>query len=1536
MANFENLPSDVLSKLAELDLELSEGDITQQGYEKKKLKLLTPYMSTNKDGGNIIPSPSTAAQRKAQRRLTRVDNRYHSEIRKEAVMQALAMNKKASIAPMPSKRTSALYRPTPLPPSHNTHNESSSDDDESVMDEDSSRESFHANQGNQAAQDLSNHTPTSTQYQKPPPRSNSGQPGSALADVVQIYGQAPCVSQPPDLTKNVNQSGSSKHNPNHAQSARLTDSRQTKVSAKIQQLLNTLKRPKRKPLIEYFVDEEDSILEMPVMDPSAPKPEGSIITPTIGEQLIVPSGLSRNLEAALHRYGSSSSKAPIATVLDPNGKPSITLLYSKLLSYAHKIAYNLLHKVGAKGEGSVKPGDRVALVYPNNEPHSFLVAFYGCLTAGVIPVPLEVPLLKRLSSAYSRDTGEQGLGFLLGSLGVTVAMTSEACYKGLPRTNNGEVSTFRGWPHMQWFVTEGLNKPPKDWMPPPRPSDNAPAYIEYAIMKDGSVTGVSHTRASVLSHCRALNVACNYTEGETMICVVDFKRDVGLWHSVLSSVFNGMHVVFIPYSIMKVDPASWMKMVVKFKASIAIVKSRDLHWGLLAQKEHKDIHLSSLKMLLVADGANPWSLTSCDSFLKVFQNRGLKPEAICPCAFSTEAATVSIRRPGKTGANTSGRGVLSMHGLSHGVVRVDNETSLTSLTLQDSGQVLPGGSMVVLKLDDPPTLCKTDEVGELCLSASFTGSAYWGLSGLSNNVFKVSPVLSDGKALSDNYYVRSGLLGFLGPGGLIFVCGSCEGLMEVGGRRHNTDDLIATVLAVEPQKFIYRGRVAVFSMRVLRDERVVIIAEQRPECTEEESFQWMSRVLQAVDSIHQVGVYCLALLPPNHLPKTSLGGIDLSEARRRFSEGSLHPVNVLMCPHTCVLNLPKPREHHNDVTPSAVYVGSIVQGVRLATAQGRDLGLIDDVDNDNFRKYQFLSEILKSRSTSTPDHILYTLVNSKQQSQSTLSCIQLHKKAERIGALLNDKLKLAPSDHVALLYPPGLELVCAFYGCLYAGVVPVTIRPPHPLNISTTLPTVKMIVDVSKAAVVLSTNLVIKMIRSKEATSVVDLKSWPTIVETDDVSKRRFQGFPGIHTPDSTCYIDFSVSTTGMLAGVKMTHASISTLCKSLKLQSELYPSREVVLCLDPYSGLGFVLWCMSSIYSGHHSILIPPSDVEVNPALWLSVVSQNKVRDTFCSYGVMELCTKGLGGAVMALKSRGVNLSCVRTLCVVAEERPRIHLTTSFSKLFSSLGLSARAVSTSFGCKVNVGICLQGASSPDPTSVYIDLRALRNDRVTLVERGSPQSLCLLESGKLMPGVKVVIANPETKGQCADSHLGEIWVGSTHNSGGYQVICEGEQENQLKAHLATGDCRSTFARTGYLGFIRRTEMTQSDGERHDAIFVVGSLEETMMLRGMRYHPIDIENSTIRCHRKICESAVFTWTNLLVVVVELDGSEKEALDLIPLVTNAVLEDHYLIVGVVVILDPGVVPINSRGEKQRMHLRDGFLADQLDPIYVAYNM
>lgn len=145
-----------------------------------------------------------------------------------------------------------------------------------------------------------------------------------------------------------------------------------------------------------------------------------------------------------------------------------------------------------------------------------------------------------------------------------------------------------------------------------------------------------------------------------------------------------MRVVFVPYSLMKINPTSWMIQVTKLQASAALVKSRDLHWSILATRDHKDIHLGSLRCIVVADGANPWSLSSCDQFIATFQPRGLRPDALCPCAGAPETGTVALRRPAMAGGESSGRGILSMQALSFSVVRVDQENSLTSLTLQVS------------------------------------------------------------------------------------------------------------------------------------------------------------------------------------------------------------------------------------------------------------------------------------------------------------------------------------------------------------------------------------------------------------------------------------------------------------------------------------------------------------------------------------------------------------------------------------------------------------------------------------------------------------------------------------------------------------------------------------------------------------------------------------------------------------------------------------------------------------------------------------
>lgn len=1576
------LPSDVRERLAELELELSEGDITQKGYDKKRQQLIAPFMNVQINGSKNAASPATKAHRRHQRRLTRDESRFHSEIRAEAVQQALAEysqgKKERPNILQPIKRRGVAESSN----CGRSRLSESSSEEESLLGSTERSKGTTASSRSRSLSDRCNKRGTTDASRSsrqslhaPPPDVTSG--ASIAESLIKRDKQRRSSEECDKIVRSSSELETSAvdvgidavtavaedvvyaNTVNTASPTALCDATQqdyqnaiiplkpAKVSLKIQQLLHSLQRPKKKPLHEYYNDDDAELEALAkIVDPSAPRPEGALISPARGDHTTVPSSLPRSLDSALHRYATSQPKMLAAIVLDHSGRPAYSLTYGKLLSRSMKVAHMLLTRLvpGTAGKDRVrlcKTGDRVALVYPNTEPLSFLVAFYGCLIAGVIPVPVEVPLSKR-------DAGIQQLGFLLGSCGVKVALTSDACYKGLPKRSSSqqtntstaalagsEVVDFKGWPRLVWLITEHLNKPSKDWTPPPRLADDSVAYLEYTTDREGSVKGVCVTRQAMLAHCRSLTVTMGYKEFETIVSVLDFKREAGLWHSVLTSVFVGLRVIFVPYSLMKINPASWMLMVTRYQAKCALVKSRDLHWGLLATRDHKDINLSSLRSVLVADGANPWSLSSCDQFASAFQSKGLRPDALCPCAGSSETGTISVRRPSTTdSASNTARGVLSMLALSHSVVRVDQENSLTSLTLQDAGQVIPSGAAVVVKATGQPKLCRADEVGEICLCSHSTGSAYWALDGISASTFKVEPLGVDDRPLGPLTYVRSGLLGFLGPNGLVFVVGSRSSQMFVSGRQHSADDLIATVLAVEPMKFIYRGRIAIFSVCVLRDERICIVAEQKPGVSEEDSFSWMSRVLQAIDSIHQVGIYCLALVSPNHLPKTPLGGIHVSETRQRFLDGNLHPTTLLMCPHSCVVNLPKPREQQSDVGPAAMFVGNIVQGVRIAGAKGRDVGPDEDKS--------CLIDVLRQRAHTSPDHVLFTQMNARGAEVLSVTCLQLLRRAERIGALLLDKGHLNVGDHVALIFPPGIDLIAAFYGCQSAGLVPVCIRPPHANNLQTTLPTVRMIVDVSKAVALLSTSAMIKLIRCKEASIRVDAKAWPTILDVDDVpssSKRKTEMDNLEHKPTDVCYLDFSVSTTGQLAGIKMSASGAAALCRSLKVACELYPSRHITLCLDPYCGLGFSLWCLSSVYSGHHSVLIPPSEVEQNPALWLTIVSQHKVRDTFCSYGVMELCVRELAPQISILKEKGVSLSCVRTCVVVAEERPRVSLCTAFTKLFSPLGLNARAVSTSFGCRVNTAICMQGAASPDPATVYVDARALRNDRVTLVEKGAPHSIALMESGKLLPGVSVVIANPETKGQCADSHLGEIWVAGPHNAVGYFTVYGDETSlhtDHFNARLTTGDTRTKYARTGYLGFLRQTQSITADGELHDAVFVVGALDETLMLRGMRYHPVDIEASVIRAHKKIMECAVFTWTHLLVVVSETEGSELEALDLIPAITSAVLEEHHLIVGVVVIVDPGTVPINSRGEKQRMHLRDAFLHDQLDPIYVAYNM
>lgn len=96
------------------------------------------------------------------------------------------------------------------------------------------------------------------------------------------------------------------------------------------------------------------------------------------------------------------------------------------------MGFTLLHKTSGLNEG-----DRVALIYSTGEPINVTAALYGCLSVNILPLMVDPPI--------SRDgPGVSQVGFLLGSLGVSYAVTSESTYRNLPRDESGHLQIFKG------------------------------------------------------------------------------------------------------------------------------------------------------------------------------------------------------------------------------------------------------------------------------------------------------------------------------------------------------------------------------------------------------------------------------------------------------------------------------------------------------------------------------------------------------------------------------------------------------------------------------------------------------------------------------------------------------------------------------------------------------------------------------------------------------------------------------------------------------------------------------------------------------------------------------------------------------------------------------------------------------------------------------------------------------------------------------------------------------------------------------------
>lgn len=122
-------------------------------------------------------------------------------------------------------------------------------------------------------------------------------------------------------------------------------------------------------------------------------------------------------------------------------------------------------------------------------------------------------------------------------------------------------------------------------------------------------------------------------------------------------------------------------------------------------------------------------------------------------------------------------------------------------------------------------------------------------------------------------------------------------------------------------------------------------------------------------------------------------------------------------------------------------------------------------------KISTLVDLLRLRALQQPQQKVYTFLVDGEGEELQITCEELDRKARMIGGWLQN-LRVA-GERALLLYPPGLEYIIAFFGCLYAGVMAV---PAYPPRFNRSMTRLQAIAEDAQATVALTTKSILSRV----------------------------------------------------------------------------------------------------------------------------------------------------------------------------------------------------------------------------------------------------------------------------------------------------------------------------------------------------------------------------------------------------------------------------------------------------------------------------
>jgi acyl-CoA synthetase (AMP-forming)/AMP-acid ligase II/acyl carrier protein len=544
-------------------------------------------------------------------------------------------------------------------------------------------------------------------------------------------------------------------------------------------------------------------------------------------------------------------------------------------------------------------------------------------------------------------------------------------------------------------------------------------------------------------------------------------------------------------------------------------------------------------------------------------------------------------------------------------------------------------------------------------------------------------------------------------------------------------------------------------------------------------------------------------------------------------------------------------------------------------------------------------ELLNQRVEEHGDEPLFTFLVTGEIDGETevLTYASLRRRAQAIAAILLETS--ARNERAILLYPPGLEFISAFFGCLFAGVIAVPAYPPDPGRLDRTLPRLRRLIADAGACVVLTTGAISELAElfCAEAPELRSLR-W---LATDRVPSDESRGWQPYSPPgEQVAFLQYTSGSTGHPRGVQVTHANLLHNERMISLAFGQSSQSRVLGWLPLYHDMGLIGNVLQPLYAGARCWLMSPLAFLQRPLRWLKAVTHFRATTSGGPNFAYDLCVR----KITAAERENLDLTSW-TVAFTGAEPVRATTIERFCQAFSKSGFQRQAFYPCYGL-AEATLFVAGPER----GRHPQMRAGADGRA-LVSCGTPW----LDE-------EMVIVDPERRVACAAGEVGEIWVRSDSVAHGYWNRQE-ETHSVFGAHLPSG--AGPYLRTGDLGFV-------DDGQ----LYVTGRLKDLIILRGRNHYPQDIESTAETAHPAIRPGccAAFSVTDadeeVLVIAAEVDESRAALDEVVAKVREAVAAEHDIEVRVVALLKPRTIPKTTSGKIQRHACREDYLSGRLEPM------